>query len=309
MLANLTGTLRILSVVLILFDACSASCRFCIRIVSGTEFGRLTGRRAAQCEAMTESNPVDQDFLDSSQYEQASILQYESIYGEDFVSPGGREVAVEMIGKLGLAPGKCVLDVGCGLGGSAFVMAADFDLRVEGIDLSKNMLALAQRKLQAKDLAGKVELRWGDCLDLQCSDFYDAVYSRDVFLHIADKSRLFRVLYAALKPGGRLLFTDYCCGAKPWSDEFTAYVAARSYTLHTVDEYAGLIANAGFEQVDASDVTARFIELQQAELLKIDSLVLPESARGKLQQSWQQKIERALAGDQRWGLFAAIKAG
>jgi len=258
---------------------------------------------------MNEGKRVDQDFLDSSQYVESSILLYESIYGEDFVSPGGRDVAVEMIARMRLAPGARVLDVGCGLGGSAFAMATDFDLRVEGIDLSRNMLALAQRKLAATGLAGKVELRWGDCLDLQCAERYDAVYSRDVFLHIADKSRLFRVLHAALKPGGQLFFTDYCCGTKPWSDEFTAYVASRCYTLHTVDEYAELIATAGFEQVDASDVTSRFIELQQAELQKIESLALPETARDKLQQSWQQKIDRALEGDQRWGMFAAVKAG
>jgi phosphoethanolamine N-methyltransferase len=287
---------------------CMTRSRFCIRAVSGTESGSLTGKRKARCEAMTESNPIDQDFLDSSQYEEASILQYESIYGEDFVSPGGREVAAELIAKMALAPAARVLDVGCGLGGSAFIMADKFDLRVDGIDLSKNMLALAQRKLLAKGLAGKVELRWGDCLDLQCSDYYDAVYSRDVFLHIADKPRLFRVLHAALKPGGKLFFTDYCCGPNPWSDEFTAYVASRAYTLHTVDAYAELIACAGFEQVDASDVTPRFIELQQAELQKIESLALPQPVRNKLQQSWRQKIERAVAGDQRWGLFSAVKA-
>jgi len=42
---------------------------------------------------MNDQPRVTQDFLDSSQYLESSILQYESIYGEDFVSPGGREVA------------------------------------------------------------------------------------------------------------------------------------------------------------------------------------------------------------------------
>ena len=77
---------------------------------------------------MTASKQVTQDFLDSSQYLEASILQYESVYGEDFVSPGGREMAVELISRMALTPGARVLDVGCGLGGSAFVMARDFDL-------------------------------------------------------------------------------------------------------------------------------------------------------------------------------------
>ena len=256
---------------------------------------------------MNENNRVDQAFLDSSQYVESSILLYESIYGKDFVSPGGRDVAVEMIAKLQLAPGARVLDVGCGLGGSAFVMAADFDLRVEGIDLSRNMLALAQRKLAANGLADKVELRWGDCLDLQCEARYDAVYSRDVFLHIAAKARLFQLLHAALKPGGRLLFTDYCCGPQPWGDAFASYVESRGYTLCTVAQYSQLLSAAGFERVAAVDMTAQFVELLGAELRGIDDLDLVAAERGKLRQSWQQKIDRAVVGDQRWGLFTAFK--
>jgi phosphoethanolamine N-methyltransferase len=200
-----------------------------------------------------------------------------------------------------------VLDVGCGLGGSAFVMAAEFGLRADGIDLSRNMLALAQRKLEAKGLSGQVELQWGDCLELECSARYDAIYSRDVFLHIADKPRLFERLFAALRPAGKLLFSDYCCGAPPWSDAFSAYVQSRHYTLHTPAEYAGFIAAAGFAEVVALDETARFIEMLQTEAERIGSLRMDAATRDQLRQSWQQKIQRARAGDQRWGLFSAVK--
>ena len=257
---------------------------------------------------MSEVTRVTQDFLDSSQYLESSILQYESIYGEDFVSPGGRELASEMIAGMALARGSRVLDVGCGLGGSAFVMAKDFGLQVDAIDLSRNMLALAERKLAANGLADRVSLQRGDCLELDCSDRYDAIYSRDVFLHIADKARLFTVLNAALKPGGQLLFTDYCCARKPWSDEFGAYVQERGYILHTTDEYAELIASAGFEQIGARDVTDRFIEILRAELDRIETLPLAQTQRDKLRLSWRQKLERAEAGPQRWGMFSALKA-
>jgi phosphoethanolamine N-methyltransferase len=257
---------------------------------------------------MTESDRVTQNFLDSAQYQESSILQYESIYGEDFVSPGGRPLALELIAQLALPPGALVLDVGCGLGGSAFVMARDFELRVDGIDLSKNMLKLARRKLEANGLADKVSLQWGDCLELDTPAQYDAIYSRDVFLHIADKAGLFERLHAALRPGGRILFTDYCCGPKPWSDEFADYVHDRGYSLHTPGEYAELIANAGFEQVSASDETARFVQILQAEQDRIDALPIPAEQSAYLKQSWQGKIQRVRDGGQCWGLFSAVKA-
>ena len=258
---------------------------------------------------MNDQPRVTQDFLDSSQYQESSILQYESIYGEDFVSPGGREVASELIASMELDPGSRVLDVGCGLGGSAFLMARDFGLQVDGIDLSRNMLALAEQKLAANGLSDRVRLQWGDCLELDSCEQYDAIYSRDVFLHIADKTRLFERLYAAMRPGGRLLFSDYCCGAKPWSDEFDAYVQDRGYSLHTTEEYARFIADAGFEQVCADDLTQRFITILQAEEARIDLLSMPETVREKMKLSWQEKVQRARAGDQRWGLFSALKTG
>jgi len=256
---------------------------------------------------MIDNRQVTQDFLDSSQYLESSILQYERVYGEDFVSPGGREMAREMIGRMALAPDARVLDVGCGLGGSAFVMASEFGLQVDGIDLSRNMLVLANQKLSANGLSRSVNLQWGDCLELDRSDTYDAVYSRDVFLHIHDKDRLFEVLNASLRKGGKLLFTDYCCGPKPWDTEFNDYVEDRGYCLHTIQEYCELISGAGFTQVSGEDITTRFNEILQLDLECIDRLDLDETTRAKITLSWQQKLKRSLEGDHRWGVFSAVK--
>jgi phosphoethanolamine N-methyltransferase len=256
---------------------------------------------------MAGSDETTQEFLDAEQYRSDAILRYEQVYGEDFVSPGGIDMARELIARLALAPGARVLDVGCGLGGSAFVMAREFGLEVDGIDLSKNMLEIAARKLAARGLEDRVSLEWGDCLELNREGAYDAVYSRDVFLHIHDKARLFAVLHTALRPGGRLLFTDYCCGPAPWGDAFTAYVEDRGYDLHTPEDYARLVADAGFRQVADADITARFVDILRAELVRMETLGIEAEVRDKLAAGWRQKLDRALGGDHRWGLFTALK--
>lgn len=243
--------------------------------------------------------------LDSTQYSTQSIRRYESVYGESFVSPGGREMALELIARLGLNPGARVLDVGCGLGGSAFVMARDFGFKVDGIDLSRNMLAIANAKLATSGLFHRVTLKFGDCLEIDEVDAYDGVYSRDTFLHIDDKMRLFEALKKSLRSGGTLLFTDYCCGDKPWSEEFASYVEARDYHLLTLSEYSALLEKAGFDQVKCEDLTERFIQILRSDLRKIDRLDIDESDRATLLENWRGKLARASTGDHRWGLLIA----
>lgn len=47
--------------------------------------------------------------------------------------------------KLGLKAGQRVLDVGSGLGGSAFFLAKEYGVHVLGLDLSKNMVNRANQ--------------------------------------------------------------------------------------------------------------------------------------------------------------------
>ena len=56
------------------------------------------------------------------------------------------------LSKLKLSPGMKVLDIGCGTGGSAFYMAKNYGVEVLGVDLSQNMLNIAnEHKLELFD--------------------------------------------------------------------------------------------------------------------------------------------------------------
>ena len=240
---------------------------------------------------------------------ETAIEKYEAIYGRDFVSPGGADSAARFAAMLDLRPGEHVLDAGCGLGGAAFLMAARYGVRVTGVDLSANMIALARERLHAHELANRVRLVHGDCLALAQNPEFDVVFGRDVFLHVADKEALFGVLLRVLVPGGRLLVTDYCASPRPWSADFSDYVMRRGYGLHTVADYASMLSAAGFADVRAEDRTDEFIAIHERELARLMIVEPAPPARDELAAAWRAKIARARAGEQRWGLFTARRSG
>ncbi|XP_040998869.1 phosphoethanolamine N-methyltransferase 1-like [Juglans microcarpa x Juglans regia] len=253
-----------------------------------------------------------QRFLDNVQYKSSGILRYERVFGPGFVSTGGIDTTKEFVQKLELKPGQKVLDVGCGIGGGDFYMAENFDVEVVGIDLSINMVSFALER--AIGLKCPVEFEVADCTKKTYPDnTFDVIYSRDTILHIQDKPALFRSFYKWLKPGGKVLISDYCRNAGTPSLEFSEYIKQRGYDLHDVKAYGQMLRDAGFGEVIAEDRTDQFIQVLQRELNAIekdkDEFIcdFSEEDYNDIVGGWKAKLVRSSSGEQRWGLFIARK--
>lgn len=236
-----------------------------------------------------------------AQYAEASTRRYEAVFGEDFLSTGGLETTRPLCAALGLQAGQRVLDVGSGLGGGAFHIAAAYGAHVLGIDLEPDLVNSAQRRAAAQGI-DNVEFMIGDVLEMPGDSSFDWFHSRDAFLHIADKEELFQRAFALLKPGGRVFVTDYGCGDGDLSDDFSTYANESGYNLHTADEYAVPIVSAGFEDVLVEDRTEEFLNVLQRDLACIADPVtdLSEEDRTYLTQRWQLKQRACETGDMRW---------
>ncbi|XP_059642006.1 phosphomethylethanolamine N-methyltransferase-like [Cornus florida] len=253
-----------------------------------------------------------QRFLDNVQYKCSGILRYERVFGQGFVSTGGIDTTKEFVAKLDLKPGQKVLDVGCGIGGGDFYMAENFDVEVVGIDLSINMVSFALEK--AIGLKCSVEFEVADCTKKSYPDnTFDVIYSRDTILHIQDKPALFRSFYKWLKPGGKVLISDYCKRVGPPLPEFSEYIKQRGYDLHDVETYGQMLRDAGFDKVIAEDRTDQFIEVLQKELNAVEKdreafiQDFSEEDYNDIVGGWKAKLLRSSSGEQRWGLFIAKK--
>ena len=111
-----------------------------------------------------------------------------------------------------LPPGSRVLDVGCGIGGSARILARDYGFEVLGISISPAQIARA-RELTPADLPG-CRFAVMDALALDLPDGgpasgFDAVWSVEAGPHMPDKQRYADEMLRVLKPGGCLAVADW----------------------------------------------------------------------------------------------------
>ncbi|MBU2669980.1 cyclopropane-fatty-acyl-phospholipid synthase family protein [Actinoplanes bogorensis] len=108
--------------------------------------------------------------------------------------------------KLGLRPGQRLLDVGCGWGSLAIHAAREYGVQVVGITLSTEQADYARKQVAEAGLAGQVEIRVEDYRDLDDGP-YDAIASVGMAEHVGAEpyAEYAAILYAQLKPGGRLL--------------------------------------------------------------------------------------------------------
>lgn len=254
-----------------------------------------------------------QRFLDNVQYKSNGILRYERVFGDGFVSTGGIETTKEFVAKLDLKAGQKILDVGCGIGGGDFYMSENFDVDVIGIDLSINMISFALERAIGRKCS--VEFEVADCTKKTFSDeTFDVIYSRDTILHIQDKQGLFRSFFKWLKPGGKILISDYCKKSAESSEEFTEYIKQRGYYLHDVESYGQMLTDAGFQGVIAEDKTNQFAEILQRELDVVEKNMeeficdFSKEDYNEIVDGWKAKLKRTKSGEQRWGIFIANKS-
>ena len=176
----------------------------------------------------------------------------------------GREATVELARRAALEPGSHVLDVGCGLGGSARYLAAECRCRVTGIDLTREYVDVANALAGMVGLSDRVTFRQASALGLPFEDeTFDVVWTEHVQMNIADKHAFYREIARVTRPGGMLLFHDIFAGEGgppyypvPWAEEPSiSFLASPGEVRATLEELGFVI----HEWVDKSEPSLQWI--------------------------------------------------
>lgn len=109
--------------------------------------------------------------------------------------------------KLRLKAGEYLLDVGCGWGGLARFAAREYGVRVFGITLSREQLALGRKRVKAEGLQDQVQLELLDYRDLPQDGRFDKAVSVGMFEHVghANLPVYCQRLFGAVRAGGMIM--------------------------------------------------------------------------------------------------------
>ena len=177
----------------------------------------------------------------------------------------GKESTIEIANLAQLHPHHNVLDVGCGLGGSARYIANQHGCSVVGIDLTDEYIDVANKLTEFVKLTDKVSFKQGSALELPFpSENFDIVWTEHTQMNIADKGKFYSELSRVLKPKGRLVFHDVFLGTArsphyptPWAEYGSLSSLCTQEEARTAIQKSNLVIN---EWKDKSEQSLEFFK-------------------------------------------------
>ena len=110
-----------------------------------------------------------------------------------------------------LKPDWSILEFGCGTGGTAIIHAPHVK-QIRAIDISSEMIKIAQGKADAEDI-NNITFEQLTIEELEAEDCtYDAVLGLSILHLLEDKKSAIAKVYQMLKPGGIFVTSTTCMG-------------------------------------------------------------------------------------------------
>lgn len=184
-------------------------------------------------------------------------LSPEDLFPHDQDHYGGL-AAIDALAERGrIVEGTRVADFCAGLGGPPRYLSHRFGADVTGIELTPVRVKGAEELTRRVGLQDRVRILEGDVMQVPLADgSMDVVISQEALLHVSDKPRALAEAYRILKPGGRLVFTDWIAHHPlAEADRTLMWRGMAVRDLYSLPAYADLVGKAGFAVTSVEDLT------------------------------------------------------
>ncbi len=181
-------------------------------------------------------------------------------YGDDFgqTSWVTTRESREIPGTLGLRPDSFVLEIGCGSGHYALLVAQMVGCRVLGVDINEPGIDNANQLAAARNMSAQVRFERCDASKKLPFDngSFDAAFANDVLCHIPSRRDVFRELHRVIRTGGKFLFSDaLIIGGMISHQEIASRSSIGYYIFSPPGENERLLQDQGFRLLSATDTT------------------------------------------------------
>jgi len=188
----------------------------------------------------------------------------------DRVSDPQYKWGLEVLGRLDLAGNELVMDAGCGSGRvTAKLLERLPNGRVLCVDASEQMIEKAREAL-----GDRADYLVADLSELEVPERVDVIFSTATFHWVLDHDRLFSRLYAALKPGGRLVAQ---CGGEGNVAKHARAIVEVATRPEFIDHFQGLEMMWNFAPADATEERLREAGFADVRCWLEDKPVQPEN--------------------------------
>jgi len=192
------------------------------------------------------------------------------LLGESY-HPGGLTLTRRLASALDLRRGWRVVDVASGPGTTARLLAAEYAVTVDGVELGEPTIERARSATDQAGLSGSVRFHRGDAERLPLPDATaDAVVCECAFCTFPDKATAAAEFARVLRPGGRAGITDVTVedGLPEELRDLAAWVACIA-DARPVAQYTDILTKAGLATVSIEEhdgAIAQMIEQIEARL-------------------------------------------
>lgn len=180
---------------------------------------------------------------------------------EDLFHPGGEALTLKTVGRMNLEPGASLVDLGCGTGSSAMLLAESAGLKVSAVDLSESNIKRARER--SDSVHPSINFQTADVHSLPFVDHsFDAALAECTFSLFADPSAALQEVRRVLKVGGQLGVTDMAWGAALPPD-LEALLAPWTCLADATNETTAIsrFEQGGFTVLEVEDESAGLIDL------------------------------------------------
>ena len=164
--------------------------------------------------------------------------------------------------RAGIQPGACVLDAGCGVGGSSIWLALARGAQVVGITPVASQVARARSFAAMRKLGEQVAFEQADYTHTPFPDAsFDVIWALESLCHAPEKAAFYREAARLLRPGGRLVIAEYIRATRPLSvpGERLLHQWLDGWAIPDIDtraEHLAHAAAAGLTDARIDDITA-----------------------------------------------------